>query len=477
MSSTDMTADKKNTNSLIAKKLTDIMNEQRVSNKDLASRLGKSEPSVTRIKRGEADFPVTLIKELARALNVSPRELLDAGLPSNEVEVPSADTPISDYSIFEALKTVANTYPRVTKETYAGCEEGRIICGTVPSLINDVCKIDTSMYLTEGSIGKGNKTEVPWVAVFFRPLTTSATRGTYIVLLYKADMTGIYLTLNQGITAFEKKYGAKTGRAEAKKIAKQMQQLIPTPEGFTKDSINLECKGHLGKGYEAACIFQRYYDFSDPLPSNAEFAAHMSVLLRAYEQVIEYIGQRSGDEFLFYELAANDENTILVDSDDDDYTSDDIQAVASEESDTPTKLPDYDPNANHPEEKVSTVKRNNGKEVYPRKKSTLIMALAREKDHVCELCLKTSFTSAKTLLPYFECHHIIPLSMHKRFDVSLDVPANVAVLCPGDHRMLHHGLKKDKRDALTKLYNKHIDDLRKSGIDITLDELLKMYRC
>ena len=477
MTSTTVSAMPKELNLRIAKTLTDIMNEQRVSNKDMAERIKMSEQSVTRMKRGEADFTMTLIEKLARALNMSSREILEASLPSNVAKVPIADTLKDNYSIFRALKTVANSYLSITKETYAGCEEGKIICGTVPSLINDVCAIDTSMYLTEGSIGKGNKTEVPWVAVFFRPLTTSATRGTYIVLLYKADMTGIYLTLNQGITAFEKKIGTKEGRIEAKKIAKQMQQLIPTPEGFTKDTINLECKGHRGKGYEAACIFQRYYDFSDPLPSNAEFATHMSVLLRAYEQVIEYIGQRSGDEFLFYELAANDENTILVDSDDDDYTSDDIQAVASEESDTPAELPDYDPGVNHPEEKVPPVKKKDGKEVYPRKKSTLTMAMAREKGCGCELCERVPFISAKTLLPYYECHHIIPLSMHKRFNVSLDVPANVAVLCPEDHRMLHHGLKKDKRNALTKLYNKHIDDLRKSGIDITLDELLKMYRC
>lgn len=477
MTSTTVSAGPKELNLRIAKTLTDIMNEQRVSNKNMAERIKMSEQSVTRMKRGEADFTMTLIEKLARALNMSSREILEASLPSNVAKVPIADTPKDDYSIFRALKTAANSYLSITKETYAGCEEGKIICGTVPSLINDVCAIDTSIYLTEGSIGKGNKPEIPWVAVFHRKITTTATKGIYIVLLYRADMSGIYLTLNQGFTAFKDKFKTKQGRIEAKKMAKRLQQLITTPEGFTKDSINLECTGILGRGYEAACVFQRYYDFSDPLPTNTEFAAHMSVLLHTYEQLIECIGQRTGDEFLLYELASNDENTILVENDDDDYTSDDIQAVASKESDTPAELPDYDPEAIHPEAKVPTVKTKDGKEVYPRKESTLKTALAREKGCGCELCKDTPFTSAKTLLPYFECHHIIPLSMHKRFNVSLDVPANVAVLCPEDHRMLHHGLKKDKRNALTKLYNKHIDDLRKSGIDITLEELLKMYRC
>ena len=41
--------------------------------------------------------------------------------------------------------------------------------------------------------------------------------------------------------------------------------------------------------------------------------------------------------------------------------------------------------------------------------------------------------------------------------------------------MLHHGTKDVKQEALAKLYDKHKDDLKKSGIDISLEKLLKIY--
>jgi len=38
-------------------------------------------------------------------------------------------------------------------------------------------------------------------------ITQSTQYGLYMVYLFKRDMTGFYLSLNQGITFFEKEYG------------------------------------------------------------------------------------------------------------------------------------------------------------------------------------------------------------------------------------------------------------------------------
>ena len=38
-------------------------------------------------------------------------------------------------------------------------------------------------------------------------ITQSTQYGLYMVYLFKGDMTGFYLSLNQGITFFEKEYG------------------------------------------------------------------------------------------------------------------------------------------------------------------------------------------------------------------------------------------------------------------------------
>lgn len=151
--------------------------------------------------------------------------------------------------------------------------------------------------------------------------------------------------------------------------------------------------------------------------------------------------------------------------------------MAAAEADAPLVLPEFNPDDFHPVEKAELITSKGGRKIYPRKKSVVLTAIAREINNGCEFCGKVPFVSAKTLLPYYECHHLVPLSRHKQFDVSLDVPANVCVLCPEHHRMLHHGIKDVKREALTKLYDKHKDSLKKSGIDISFEKLLKMYGC
>jgi 5-methylcytosine-specific restriction protein A len=60
---------------------------------------------------------------------------------------------------------------------------------------------DEQTYKIEGSAGRGNWAETPWVGVFDRSVTESATRGHYIVYLFRRDGERVFLSLNQGTTA------------------------------------------------------------------------------------------------------------------------------------------------------------------------------------------------------------------------------------------------------------------------------------
>ena len=74
---------------------------------------------------------------------------------------------------------------------------------------------------------------------------------------------------------------------------------------------------------------------------------------------------------------------------------------------------------------------------------------------------------------YMEAHHLIPIGAQDDFNNSLDVDANIVCLCPNCHRKLHHGANID--NELLKLFNDRKDGLKKSGIDITFDDLKKYY--
>jgi|TARA_R110000737_G_scaffold314184_1_gene323877 hypothetical protein len=86
-----------------------------------------------------------------------------------------------------------------------------------------------------------------------------------------------------------------------------------------------------------------------------------------------------------------------------------------------------------------------------------------------------SFLSAASGKPYVEVHHLIPISQSNNANVSLDVPANLIVLCPNCHRAIHYGIPDVKRSYLSGFYYNRIQNLNDSGLNITLDQLYHMY--
>jgi len=79
--------------------------------------------------------------------------------------------------------------------------------------------IDKNKYKVEGSPGKGNWAEVPWIGIFDRKITTTATKGYYIVYLFIADMSGVYLSLNQGWTFFEENYKGQDPKEKIRSVS------------------------------------------------------------------------------------------------------------------------------------------------------------------------------------------------------------------------------------------------------------------
>ena len=76
---------------------------------------------------------------------------------------------------------------------------------------------------------------------------------------------------------------------------------------------------------------------------------------------------------------------------------------------------------------------------------------------------------------YMEVHHLIPLEWQREFAYKLDTRANLVPLCPLCHKLIHYGRMEDKQPILTQLYEERKDTLLESGLEITLDELLRFY--
>lgn len=90
-----------------------------------------------------------------------------------------------------------------------------------------------------------------------------------------------------------------------------------------------------------------------------------------------------------------------------------------------------------------------------------------------------TFISKRTKKAYMEAHHLIPISqsqyMWKKKHKNIDCIENIVSLCPTCHRAIHHGEFGIKLQILKKLYDKRIADLRRAGINIDFETLLKFY--
>lgn len=151
----------------------------------------------------------------------------------------------------------------------------------------------------------------------------------------------------------------------------------------------------------------------------------------------------------------------LIDKDDDDgsISTNDIDNVISFEAEYTSST--------KPEkilgEKVS-FKRN-----LEKAKKCIVLA-----NYKCDFDGSHESFKTKNGKPYMEAHHLIPLSMQDFFYNSLDVDANIVCLCPNCHRKLHYG--EDILDDLRKLYNDRIDYLKQSGIEISFEQLIELYK-
>jgi len=87
-----------------------------------------------------------------------------------------------------------------------------------------------------------------------------------------------------------------------------------------------------------------------------------------------------------------------------------------------------------------------------------------------------TFIAARTQNPYVEGHHIIPLQFQKEFEYSLDVYANILVLCPNCHRLFHYG-DRDKSDRvmlLKNVYDQRQQRLENSGIELSKNDFVDL---
>ncbi|AXI47586.1 hypothetical protein C1J03_17180 [Sulfitobacter sp. SK012] len=139
------------------------------------------------------------------------------------------------------------------------------------------------------SVGMGNWTKTPWIALLDSRETTSTQGGTYIVFLIAEDLSVTYLTLNQGMTELRKLHGGKGAEEEMVRVLEKARTLIGdlADAGFQLDNnIDLRSDTSAAKSYEVGTIANVAF-LSSALPDDETVHKYLENLLTGYERLIQ----------------------------------------------------------------------------------------------------------------------------------------------------------------------------------------------
>lgn len=188
-------------------------------------------------------------------------------------------------------------------------------------VLANAISVDSEKYKVKGSVGQGQWADVPWIAVFDKSITQSATEGYYIVYLFRADMSGVYLSLNQGWTYFKNKYKTKLGREKIIQVSNVWKnELSSTLNNFSYEKINLKNEGKLNslvEGYELGHICGKFYSVEN-MPSSEELGLDLQNLIGVYREVKGKLKQSSVEKTNDYLIVNSNMGLLDVEETEDD---------------------------------------------------------------------------------------------------------------------------------------------------------------
>jgi hypothetical protein len=200
----------------------------------------------------------------------------------------------------QLLKEILEKYPAARATTqFGGQHEIRSLFDKLKDEFSALHFVkENKNLLVKYSYGKGNWAHTPWIAILDKRETTTTQRGTYVVMLFRADGDGCHLKLGQGVTEIQELYGSGIAAIEElQRRADQVRAMFPNMINSDFDQsaqLGLEKRAKLTELYEASTIYSKYYKKNE-MPSNEDLSNDISTLVGCCEQ---YVSQDSSSEDL-----------------------------------------------------------------------------------------------------------------------------------------------------------------------------------
>ena len=184
----------------------------------------------------------------------------------------------------EALQRFMQEFPDAKRRAFGNNPFGTFVRTQIPQELYQTGIVDSEHYLISASVGAGNWALIPWICIFNRSITTSATKGVYIVYLLSKDSKRLYLTFNQGCTEIKDNHSKRETVRILHEKADQIRTNI-SDHGFIKNcDIDLgDGLTELGFYYREGTIFYKEYKIEN-LPEEAELREDLSRMMDVYQE-------------------------------------------------------------------------------------------------------------------------------------------------------------------------------------------------
>lgn len=186
-------------------------------------------------------------------------------------------------SLHSLLTEISHGWPKARNEKFTGHPLANKLRNDLKSIIISISSNQFPTLNVKASAGAGNWANVPWLSLLDPKITTTTQSGIYPVYLFRADGSGLYLSLCFGTTDLQSQYGTREAKIQAKKEKDKLKSYIPELEKWN-DNIDLKSTTNLGKSYEWATAGARFYD-SASIPSDEQLTADLIDILTIYRKV------------------------------------------------------------------------------------------------------------------------------------------------------------------------------------------------
>jgi 5-methylcytosine-specific restriction protein A len=318
------------------------------------------------------------------------------------------------------LQTILTEYNGATAEPLEGHALANFIRHAAVDEVEEALGEFGTGLLVEGSAGADNWAAVPWISIFDPAITTSATRGYYVVYLFHVSEPVVHLSLNQGTTAVREEFGGRA-RQVLKDRAELMRKRVADFIGLLPVSqIDLGSEARLPGDYVAGHALGATYTLEN-LPEEQTLRSDLQTVVRAY-RALTYRGGIEGD--LEGQSELNDEFGIP------------------------------------PQTSIIEIR----KYAYHRKiERNRTAARHAKKLHGtrCQACdLEFTERYGEIGKGFIEAHHLRPIgTLEEGVAVKYDVAADFAVLCSNCHRMIHRFTNPSDLQSFRLVINKQSKDL------------------